>query len=149
MSIIWGAFWGFLIQQQLTPEILRGTVPANEAWYTKWLRVLVACGLVIPELVLALIIEKSNVSNAYVFLVFGSTLPTVLIGISFFFLADYVNKRLGLLQLDTNPSSSTSQVSFNFLSPDQAQQEYHESESIASNYSLQKSTSSEKKEYDS
>ena len=91
-------------------------VPADEAWYTKFLRVLVGCGLVIPWLILALIMVKTDASNAYVLLIFESTLPTVLIGISFFFLTDYVNKRLGLLKLDTNATPSTSQVSFNFLS---------------------------------
>ena len=127
---------------------MRGSVPADEAWYTKWLRVLVGCALLIPEAVLALIMLLTDASNAYVLLIFESTLPTVLIGISLFFLTDYVNKRLGLLKLETNPTPSTSQVSFNFLS-NQAEQDYEKTESIASNYSLQEKDSSDKKDYDS
>ena len=127
---------------------MRGTVPADEAWYTKWLRVLVGIALLIPEAVLALIMLLTDVSNAYVLLIFESTLPTVLIGISLFFLTDYVNKRLGLLKLETNPTPSTSQVSFNFSS-NQAEQDYEKTESIASNYSLQEKDSSDKKDYDS
>ena len=127
---------------------MRGTVSADEAWYTKWLRVLVGCALLIPEAVLALIMLLTEISNAYVLLIFESTLPTVLIGISLFFLTDYVNKRLGLLKLETNPTPSTSQVSFNFLS-NQDEQDYEKSESIASHYSLQEKDSSDKKDYDS
>ena len=54
VSLIWGAFWGFLLQQKMTPGILVGTVPEDEAWWKMWVRALVGVGLVIPWLVLGL-----------------------------------------------------------------------------------------------
>ena len=79
---------------------MKGTVPTDEAWWKKWVRCLVALGVCIPGFILAAIFGLTNVSNAYVLLIFFTTIPTLILGISIFFMADYVNKRLGLLKLD-------------------------------------------------
>ena len=38
-----------------------------------------------------------DIENAYVLMIFGSLLPALCIGFIFFFLTDYMNKRIGLL----------------------------------------------------
>ena len=112
-SMVWGAFWGLMLQQTLTPRIIDGTVPSDEACWKKWVRALVAIGLIIPWLMITIIFKKTKVDNAYVLLIFETTLPTVLMGISFYFLTDYVNKRIGLLKIDQNDQlpQDSSQVS--------------------------------------
>lgn len=153
--MIWGAFWGFLLQQKLTPGILCGTVPEDEAWWKKWVRTLVAVGLLVPWALLTLLFALIKYSNAYFDMIFETTLPTVLIGISLYYLTDKVNRHLGLLVLDPLPScdeaKSPLSISYSGLTSDGQRDNNIKKkssktkekvtddmdESISSNYSLQ------------
>ena len=45
-----------------------------------------------------------DIENAYVLMIFGSLLPAICIGFIFFFITDYMNRRIGLLEIKRNSS---------------------------------------------
>ena len=97
-AAIWGCFHGLLAQAKLTPGIIAGTVSEDEKWWHKVLRLLVAGLCALPWTILGGLLTGKGY-NVYVALVFASTIPTLAIGFSLFFFADWVNMKIGLLKL--------------------------------------------------
>lgn len=54
----------------------------------------------IPALLLGLWLLRAGIENAYVETIFAEMLPALLIGFTLFFMADCVNRRLGLLKIE-------------------------------------------------
>lgn len=102
IAMAWGAFVGFLAQARFTPGIIAaGSVPDGEKWLFPFMRVLMAGVYSIPW---ALLIELLNSSdwNAFVALFFAYSIPKAGLAFNFFFVADYANRRLGLLKKQEN-----------------------------------------------
>jgi energy-converting hydrogenase Eha subunit E len=97
---IWGAFWGILLQQKYTPGIIAGTVK-NDTCCRSLLRCLVALGVALPFIVYAgIMLLATDISSAYVAMILETMIPTLGIGMSLFFAADWTNVRFGLLEID-------------------------------------------------
>ena len=74
----------------------------NDTWARFFARFVIGCLVAVPYLIIPTIIEKTSVENAYVLMVFKFLVPALLIGFSLFFVADWVNKRVGLLEVAFN-----------------------------------------------
>ena len=93
--------WGLLLQAKFTPGIISGTVPKDEAWWKQHLRHFIALLISIPAWQSQRFLHTLNAStNVYWQLFFNMTLTNVSFVFCWAFLADIINKNLGILELD-------------------------------------------------
>ena len=71
----------------------------NDTWWKFFARFLIGCLVASPWLVITKIIGITNLENSYLLMVLKYFFPHLLMGYSLFFVADLINKRLGLLQV--------------------------------------------------
>ena len=104
---IWGAFWGILLQQKFTKGIISGEVKA-EAWWKPFARAVVAVLTVSPALVLAFVLDKAAYLDGYAAMLFVTLTPSLYGSMCVFFLVDWINVKIGLLEMENDESKDIS-----------------------------------------
>ena len=83
-----------------TPGIIKDKVPEGEVCWKKFARAGMGILMMLPWGLIGLIFMETRTSNAYVLLIFESTIPTLGAGIALFFFTDYINRKIGILKLE-------------------------------------------------
>ena len=91
-----GAFYGVTLARYMTPKLLTGRVTETALWGAGC-RLMLACLITAPWLLIPVLVKKVGVDDPYLLMVFKKLLPATLMSFSYFYIADLVNHRLGLL----------------------------------------------------
>ena len=92
-----GAFIGVVIQYMHSPRLL-SSGPKNDTVWKMIGRFAMAFAVSTPWIVLVMVLRNSTSPSPYVRLFIQSIFPNFLIGFSFYYVADMVNVKIGLLQ---------------------------------------------------
>jgi len=103
-TCIWGAFWGILLQQKFSRGIISGEVK-DEAWWRPYARAAVAVATVSPFLLWFYILDAVSDLKAVGAMILVTLIPFVGGSITLFCLTDWVNVKLGLLEIEQTESN--------------------------------------------
>ena len=98
IASIFGAFIGLILMQKVAPGAISGSL-SEDSIFKKVARLCVAGILMIPWVGMRYGVSKLSIQNSYFQLLFRSTIPQLMVGFSFFLIADLVNLKLGLIKM--------------------------------------------------
>ena len=95
-----------LVTQTYLPGLISGEV-VDETWSNRLLRVILGVSVTAVWIILIKLVEKADLTNPYILMIFEQLLPKTIMGLSFFFVADLLSRQLGLLKIEKCKNQET------------------------------------------
>ena len=98
LGLPFGSYFGFVFEAYKFPEMHTKEL-INEAWWKKFVRLLICVLLIVPTIIFGLIPGEFNV---YLMMIIEGLIPSFLGSFIIWGLSDQVNKKLKLLQFESD-----------------------------------------------